>query len=95
MTERAGVYGGSLYDLAAEEQLTEPIMKDLLEVREIFRVSQEPFSLDTPIGEDGESCLGDFIPAESAYDPAELACAEMMKTFCELFEAFMRPRYAR
>ncbi len=41
MTERAGVYGSSLYDLAAEEQLTEPIMKDLLEVRQIFRDNQD------------------------------------------------------
>ncbi|MBO4559531.1 MAG: ATP synthase F1 subunit delta [Lachnospiraceae bacterium] len=41
MTERAGVYGGSLYDLAAEEQLTEPIMKDLIEVRGIFRENQD------------------------------------------------------
>ena len=41
MTERAGVYGGSLYDLAAEEQLTEPIMQDLLEVRGIFRENQD------------------------------------------------------
>ncbi len=41
MTERAGVYGGSLYDLAAEENLTEPIMKDLLEVRQIFRDNQD------------------------------------------------------
>lgn len=41
MTERAGVYGGSLYDLAAEVNLTEPIMKDLLEVRQIFRDNQD------------------------------------------------------
>jgi len=37
MTERAGVYGGSLYDLAAEEQLTEPIMEQLLVVKSLFR----------------------------------------------------------
>ena len=41
MTERSRVYGSSLYDLAAEEQLTEPIMKDLLEVRQIFRDNQD------------------------------------------------------
>ncbi len=62
------------------DELAEALNMPAEKVREIFRVSQEPFSLDTPIGEDGESCLGDFIPAESAYDPAELACAEMMKT---------------
>ena len=37
MTERAGVYGGSLYDLAAEENLTKTIMEQLLAVKAIFR----------------------------------------------------------
>lgn len=41
MTERAGVYGGSLYDLAAEENLTEPIMADLFQIRQIFRDNQD------------------------------------------------------
>lgn len=41
MTERAGVYGGSLYDLAAEENLTEPIMKDMFEIRTLFRDNQD------------------------------------------------------
>ena len=41
MTERAGVYGGSLYDLAAEENLTEPILKDMFEVRQLFRDNQD------------------------------------------------------
>lgn len=45
MTERAGVYGGSLYDLAAEENLTEPIMKELLEIRQIFRDNQDYLKL--------------------------------------------------
>lgn len=37
MTERAGIYGGSLYDLAAEEHLTKPIYDDMLAVRDILR----------------------------------------------------------
>ncbi len=37
MTERAGVYGGSLYDLAAEEQLTEPILEQLIVLKDVFR----------------------------------------------------------
>ena len=45
MTERAGVYGGSLYDLAAEENLTEPIMKEMLEIRQIFRDNQDYLKL--------------------------------------------------
>lgn len=45
MTERADVYGGSLYDLAAEENLTEPIMEDLLQIRQIFRDNQDYLKL--------------------------------------------------
>ena len=41
MTERAGVYGGSLYDLAAEEQLTESIKDQLLGLKAIFRENPE------------------------------------------------------
>ena len=41
MTERAGIYGGSLYDLAAEENLTESIKDQLLEVKAIFRENPE------------------------------------------------------
>lgn len=45
MTERAGVYGGSLYDLAAEENLTEPIMNDLFQIRQVFRDNQDYLKL--------------------------------------------------
>ncbi len=41
MTERAGIYGGSLYDLAAEEQLTESIKDQLLGLKAIFRENPE------------------------------------------------------
>ena len=37
MTERAGIYGGSLYDLAAEEKLTDSIMEQLEDVKKLFR----------------------------------------------------------
>ena len=42
-------------------------------VREILRVAQEPVSLETPIGEEEDSHLGDFIPDEYASEPAEAA----------------------
>jgi len=41
MTERAGIYGGSLYDLAAEENLTGSIMDQLFEVKQLFRENPE------------------------------------------------------
>lgn len=44
-------------------------------VREIMRVAQEPVSLETPIGEEEDSHLGDFIPDNDAPAPADAASA--------------------
>ena len=57
------------------EELNMPVDK----VREILKIAQEPVSLETPIGEEEDSHLGDFIPAEEASDPADLASAVLMK----------------
>lgn len=48
-------------------------------VREIMRVAQEPVSLETPIGEEEDSHLGDFIPDEDAPAPAEAASHTLLK----------------
>ena len=48
-------------------------------VREIMRVAQEPVSLETPIGEEEDSHLGDFIPDEDAPVPAEAASHTLLK----------------
>ena len=48
-------------------------------VREILKVSQEPVSLETPIGEEEDSHLGDFLPDESALAPAEAASHQLLK----------------
>ena len=42
-------------------------------VREIMKIAQDPVSLETPIGEEEDSHLGDFIPDEDAPAPAEAA----------------------
>jgi RNA polymerase primary sigma factor len=42
-------------------------------VRDILKIAQEPVSLETPIGEEEDSHLGDFIPDEDASEPAEAA----------------------
>jgi RNA polymerase primary sigma factor len=47
-------------------------------VREMRKVSQEPVSLETPIGEDEDSHLGDFIEDKSALDPYEAANAQLL-----------------
>ncbi len=57
------------------EELEMPVDK----VREIMRVAQEPVSLETPIGEEEDSHLGDFIPDEDALVPAEVASHTLLK----------------
>jgi RNA polymerase primary sigma factor len=48
-------------------------------VREIMKIAQEPVSLETPIGEEEDSHLGDFIPDEDAPAPAEAASFTLLK----------------
>ena len=48
-------------------------------VREILKISQEPVSLETPIGEEEDSHLGDFIEDRSALAPAEAASYQLLK----------------
>src|SRR5665811_236166 len=48
-------------------------------VREIIKVSQKPVSLETPIGEEGDARLGDFIEDRGALAPAEAAAHQLLK----------------
>lgn len=48
-------------------------------VREIMKISQDPVSLETPIGEEEDSHLGDFIPDDDALAPAEAAAYSLLK----------------
>ena len=48
-------------------------------VREIIKASQKPVSLETPIGEEGDSHLGDFIEDRGALAPAEAAANQLLK----------------
>ena len=48
-------------------------------VREIIKIAQEPVSLETPIGEEEDSHLGDFIPDEGASEPSEAASYTLLK----------------
>ena len=48
-------------------------------VREIMKIAQEPVSLETPIGEEEDSHLGDFIEDEAALDPADAASMMLLK----------------
>ena len=70
-----------------QEQGREPTPDEIAEemgisvekVREILKIAQEPVSLETPIGEEEDSHLGDFIPDEDAPAPAEAAAFSMLK----------------
>ena len=48
-------------------------------IQSIYKLSQEPVSLETPIGEEEDSHLGDFIPDEDASEPAEAASFTLLK----------------
>ena len=66
------------HDPSAEEIAAEmgmPVEK----VREILKIAQEPVSLETPIGEEEDSHLGDFIPDEDASEPSEAASFSLLK----------------
>ena len=61
-------------------------------VREIIKVAQEPVSLETPIGEEEDSHLGDFIPDDDAPAPAEVAAFTLLKEQLMEVLATLTPR---
>ncbi len=62
-----------------EDEIAEYLGMSTEKVREIIRLAQDPVSLETPIGEEEDSHLGDFIPDEDAPAPADEACNSMLK----------------
>ena len=88
------------HDPSAEEiaaEMNMPVDK----VRDILKIAQEPVSLETPIGEEEDSQLGDFIPDEEAPVPAEAASqtllkeqlADVLKTLTPREEKVLRLRF--
>ena len=61
------------------EQIAERMDMTPDKVREILKIAQEPVSLETPIGEEEDSHLGDFIPDDDAPAPAEAASLVLLK----------------
>ena len=61
------------------EEIAEELSMPADKVREIMRVAQEPVSLETPIGEEEDSHLGDFIPDDDAPAPADAASHILLK----------------
>ena len=66
------------HDPSAEE-ITAEMGMPVEKVREILKIAQEPVSLETPIGEEEDSHLGDFIPDEDASEPSEAASFSLLK----------------
>ncbi len=63
----------------SSDEIAEEMGISVEKVREILKIAQEPVSLETPIGEEEDSHLGDFIPDEDAPAPAEAAAFSMLK----------------
>ena len=61
------------------EEISEEMNMPVDKVREILKIAQEPVSLETPIGEEEDSHLGDFIPDEDASEPSEAASFTLLK----------------
>lgn len=83
------------------EEVAEEIDMSVDKVREIMRVAQEPVSLETPIGEEEDSHLGDFIPDDDAPAPADAAShillreqlSEVLHTLTPREEKVLRLRF--
>ncbi len=61
------------------EEISKEMNMPVDKVRDILKIAQEPVSLETPIGEEEDSHLGDFIPDEDASEPAEAASFTLLK----------------
>src|SRR5699024_11669432 len=61
------------------EEIGEEMNLPAEKVREILKIAQEPVSLETPIGEEDDSHLGDFIDDQEAQSPSDHAAYELLK----------------
>lgn len=74
------------------EEIAEDMGLPVEKVREIQKIAQEPVSLETPIGEEEDSHLGDFIPDEDASEPAEAASFTLLKEQLSTVLGTLTPR---
>ena len=79
------------HDPSAEEIAKEMGMP-AEKVRDILRIAQEPVSMETPIGEEEDSHLGDFIPDEDASEPSEVASFSLLREQLEEVLDTLTPR---
>lgn len=62
-----------------DEEIAKKLGITIEKVREVYKISQDPVSLETPIGEEDDSHLGDFIKDERTMGPEEFTTQEMLK----------------
>ena len=74
------------------DEIGEKIGMSAEKVREILKISQDPVSLETPIGEEEDSHLGDFIPDDDTPAPAEAASATILREVIERELHTLTPR---
>ncbi len=76
----------------SEEEIAERMDIPVEKVREVIKISQDPVSLETPIGEEDDSHLGDFIRDESSLSPEEYATNEILKEEIKSVLETLQPR---
>ena len=77
---------------ATAEEIGEKMGMSAEKVREILKIAQDPVSLETPIGEEEDSHLGDFIPDEDTPAPADAASATILREVIERELHTLTPR---
>ena len=77
------------------EEIAEELEMPVEKVREVLKVAQEPISLETPVGEEDESNLGNFIPDEDAPSPSEQAADVLLREHIEEVMETLTPREAQ
>jgi RNA polymerase primary sigma factor len=78
-----------------EEEVAEEMGVTIAKVHEITRLPQDPLSLETPVGEEEDSRLGDFVEDRDAEAPAEVASKAMMRTEVDEVLETLTPRERR
>ena len=76
----------------SDEEIAKKMGISVDRVREVMKISQDPVSLETPIGEEDDSHLGDFIKDESSLSPEEYATNEILKEEIKSVLSTLQPR---
>ena len=97
--ERAQNLRGVLLEVDADDRFGGrnrlPILDEVAKVRKVLKIAQEPISLETPIGEEEDSHLGDFIEDRQAVSPSEAVISVNLKEYTSQVLRTLTPREER